>query len=142
MQIIESNKYFEILVDMNDSVMMIRWKDSVHELIIHEYEMQMLRAHEYVKDFDPRFLIHDGSESVYPHTDVLDKWIIRNISPIYSELDLEKIAYVYPKDKETSEFVINVVSTAKERFTRPERGLFASLESALQWLLGQANERE
>ncbi len=54
MQIIESNKYFEILVDMNDSVMMSRLKDSVHELIIHEYEMQMLRAHEYVKDFDPK----------------------------------------------------------------------------------------
>ena len=136
MNVIVTKKYYEILFDQTNSILVIRWKDYVHELNVSQYKQEMLKAHEYLLDLQPRFLIHDGTEAVYPPTEDLHEWTLATISPIYEKSGLEKMAYVSPHEYNTSLFLKGMVTQAKDKFQRPERKLFTSIEDALCWLLG------
>ena len=135
MNLVVTNKYYEILFDQTNSILVIRWKDDVHELDVNQYKKEMLKAHEYLLDLQPRFLIHDGTHAVYPPTESLQKWTLETISPIYVKVHLEKMAYVSPQEHNTLLFLKGMVTQAKDKFQRPLRKLFTNIDDAIRWLL-------
>ena len=134
MNLIVANKYYEVLFEAAKSIMVIRWKESVFELTVSQYKKEMFKSHEFILDLRPKFLIHDGTSAVYPPTDSLYQWTVDNISPLYEEAGLEKIAYVYPHEEQTTLFLKNLVSHARGRYNTPQRRIFKTLSEALSWL--------
>ena len=135
MELIVSNKFYEILYDQSKSIMVIRWKHFVVELTATEYKNKVLDAHEYLHIFLPEKLIHDSTNAVYPPTEDMNKWLVENISPIYKRLGIKKIAYVYPRTEKMKNFVSKVVKDAANLYIRPERKLFPAYEQALRWVM-------
>ncbi len=134
MELVAVNKYYEILFDTKDKVLVIRWKDAIYELSVSEYKAEMILAHSFVEELKPRFLVHDGTDAVYPPTSSLYKWTVENISPKYINLGIKKIAYIFPTEANTSIFMENLVAHAKDAYSEPERKMFKSFEEAIRWI--------
>jgi len=136
-ELVKENKYFKAFLEKEHKLITVKWLPSTEDLDEEEGREYALLTAELSKEYQPRLWIADNRDFLLVIDPDTQKWADKEITPVYQENGLEKLAMLI-KEVPQEEFSLENLSLeqlAEENTQAWELRFFNDEPEAREWLL-------